>query len=650
MQNKRIPKTNHLFFVLFTYLLFKNGLENIFPILKQFYLDELVLVIMFSLLVVTQVKQKKEFYMIEYIILWLYLFVIFIGFLGNSLFHFQSYSIAVLDIILLSKFIIGYFFGRIYFTKDSLYELIPSLHKYVNVVTSLLFFLLIVNIFFHIWPSYETRFGFPIQQLFFSHSTYLTSVSVVCLIIFFLKRAKYDVVFIAMNLVLIIAAGRNKGLIFLGIYLLVLLFLFVFKKVNLSILIFSGSVLLILFQNVIFERLLSSETSARYILYTKSLEAAIRFFPLGGGFGTFGSNASVINYSSLYSELGLTSLFGFTEENGNYLMDSFFAMILGQFGFIGFGLILIVFSLFLVLIKKNGVFLEFNLLLFSYVILSMITENFISSTFGIIAFLFFGIMIGTNKRKKIKETREDIHMGETISFKNLVGMLKKKLPIIILSIIASIFIGVGINYFVITPEYKSTVQVIATQDFDNQILQNTEVQANIQLVNTYNEMIKSPYILEKVASEIDGRYSVPELMKMVEVKNETNSQVINISIVAKDKKAAAQLVTIVAEKFKKHSPDVLKSGQITILSKSEYNTFSTRKNPVFYLAISAVIGIVFGIMLAILLSVMDTTLKNEEDIINELEVPMLGSIGKIENQIKKKAKKKRGEKNDKFKK
>lgn len=641
MQNKQTSTKNILFFVLFTYLLFNNGLSNLFPFLKQFYLDELIVVSMVFLLIDTQIKSKKELYMIEYLILWLYLLLILIGILGNGLFHFQSFNSAALDGILLSKFLIGYFFGRIYFTKDSLDEIIGPLHRYVKIVISLLFFILVMNIFFNIWPSYEYRFGFPIQHLFFSHSTYLTSVAVVCLIIFFIKYEKPDIFFIIMNSVIIIAAGRNKGLIFLGIYMLVVLFLFILKKVNLAILFFSTSVLIFFFQNTIFERLLSSETSARYLLYSKAFEVAAHYFPLGGGFGTFGSMASVVNYSSLYSELGLEKVHGFTEENGSYLMDSFFAMIMGQFGFIGFGLILIIFSLFLLLIKKKNIFLEFNLLLFSYVILSMITENFISSTFGIMSFLFFGIMIGTNKRKKIKRTREDIRMEETQSIKNIIGMLKKKFNIIILSTVTSIFIGVVMNYFFITPEYKSTVQVIATQDLENQILQNTEVQANIQLVNTYSEIIKSPYILEKVANEIDGLYSVAELVKMIEVQNETDSQVINISILAKDKKDAEKIVMIVAEKFQKYSPELLKSAKITILSKSEYNTISTRQTAIFYLAISAVLGLFFGITLAIVLSVMDTTIKIEEDIMNGLDIPILGSIGKIQNQSKSNSNKRR---------
>lgn len=648
MQNKQTSTKTILFFVLFTYLLFNNGLENIFPFLKQFYLDEVIVASMVVLLFATQIKNKKELFMIEYLIIWLYLLVVLIGIVGNVLFQFQSYSIAALDAILLSKFIIGYFFGRIYFTKDSLDEIVDPLHRYVKIVISLLFFTLVMNIFFSIWPSYEYRFGFPIQHLFFSHSTYLASVAVVCLIIFFLQYKKFDIFFIVMSSVLIIAAGRNKGLIFLGIYFLVLLFLFILQKVNLGILFFSGSILILFFQNTIFERLLSSETSARYLLYSKSFEAAMHYFPLGGGFGTFGSKASLITYSSLYSELGLEKVHGFTEENGSYLMDSFFAMIVGQFGFIGFGLILIIFSLFLVMIKKKNVFLEFNLLLFSYVILSMITENFISSTFGIMAFLFFGIMIGTNK-KKIKRTGEDMCMEETLSMRILTEILRKKFKVIILSMLTSVFIGAGMNYFFITPEYKSTVQVIATQDVDSKILQNTEVQANIQLVNTYSEIIKSPYILEKVANEIDGLYSVPELAEMIEVKNETDSQVINISILAKDKKVAERIVTFVAEKFRKYSPDVLKSGQITILSKSEYNTFSTRKTPFFYLAISVVLGLFFGITLALLLSVIDTTIKIEEDIFNELEIPFLGSIGSIQKQSKSSSSK-RGKSNGKIKK
>lgn len=214
---------------------------------------------------------------------------------------------------------------------------------------------------------------------------------------------------------------------------------------------------------------------------------------------------------------------------------------------------------------------------------------------------------------------------------------------IILSVVVSALLGAGISTFILTPEYKSTIQVIASQDFDSQIMQNTEVQANIQLVSTYNEIIKSPFILEKVSEEMDGLYSVAELMTMIQVRNETNSQIINISMVSDDRKVAAELVTLTAETFQEYGSSVMKIEDITIISKSKYNTVSTRKHPVVYVLIASVCGLFFGITLVFILSMLDTTLKNEEDIYTNLGLPMLGSIGKIE--YKNEMAKKRGSKN-----
>lgn len=618
-----------LSFLLFTYFLFANALETLLPVIKQLYLDEMLLIVMVAVITLTQWRIKKNLHISEYIILGCYLFLIGIGLFGNFLYGYQGYKIFMLDILLLSKFMISYFYGRICFSSEYMNELLPSLYRYVQILSVGLFSALVLNILFSIWPSGETRFFFPIQNLFFSHSTYLTSVVVFCLLIFLIKRKKIDFIFISFNLVLIFAAGRNKGFIFLGIFLLVFILQSFGKKVNMLAFFSGGIVLYLVFQNVIAERLLSSETSARYVLYSKSFELAAKYFPIGAGFGTFGSKASLINYSPLYNELGFTKIFGFTELDSNYLTDSFFAMIIGQFGILGLSLIGIIFVLFFRLLTRSKNYLEFKLVLFAYILLSMITENFISSTFGMFVFLLIGMLVGESIQQK-NEIGDERRLEEMVSFKKIGGVLRKKCKMIILSVVISALFGAGVSTFILTPEYKSTIQVIASQDFDSQIMQNTEVQANIQLVSTYNEIIKSPFILEKVSEEMDGLYSVAELMKMIQVRNETNSQIINISMVSEDSKVAAKLVTLTAKTFQEYGSSIMKIKDITIISKSKYNTVSTRRHPAVYVLIASVCGLFFGIVLAFILSMLDTTLKNEEDIYTNLALPLLGSIGKIE--------------------
>ena len=51
------------------------------------------------------------------------------------------------------------------------------------------------------------------------------------------------------------------------------------------------------------------------------------------------------------------------------------------------------------------------------------------------------------------------------------------------------------------PEYEANTQVLVNQKEKNSELMAQEVQSNIQLVNTYSEILKSPRILDEVAKK-----------------------------------------------------------------------------------------------------------------------------------------------------
>lgn len=220
-------------------------------------------------------------------------------------------------------------------------------------------------------------------------------------------------------------------------------------------------------------------------------------------------------------------------------------------------------------------------------------------------------------------------MEESISLSKVIQLLKSKSYLIFIFTIVGLFIGMIFSFMLLTPNYRSTVQVIVTQDNDNQIIQNTEVQANIQLVNTYNEIIKSPFIIEKVVADLGGEYTVSELSQRIKVSNETNSQVINISADAESRQKSVVIANVVAEKFKENASEVMKVGAIHILSNSKYSTSSTRKSLFMYIGISGVLGLVSGIITSFLIIALDTTLKTEDDILEQLSIPVLGTIGKI---------------------
>lgn len=73
----------------------------------------------------------------------------------------------------------------------------------------------------------------------------------------------------------------------------------------------------------------------RYLFFYYGGKTANTYFPFGSGFATFGSDQAARNYSRLYYQYGFNSLFGMNTKDGSFLSDTFWPMAIGQFGWIG---------------------------------------------------------------------------------------------------------------------------------------------------------------------------------------------------------------------------------------------------------------------------------------------------------------------------
>ena len=57
----------------------------------------------------------------------------------------------------------------------------------------------------------------------------------------------------------------------------------------------------------------------------------------------------------------------------------------------------------------------------------------------------------------------------------------------------------NLHILIVQPKYEASTQVLVNQKEKDKDIMAQQVQSNIQLVNTYSEILKSPRILDKVA-------------------------------------------------------------------------------------------------------------------------------------------------------
>ncbi|MCM3179158.1 YveK family protein [Cytobacillus horneckiae] len=223
-------------------------------------------------------------------------------------------------------------------------------------------------------------------------------------------------------------------------------------------------------------------------------------------------------------------------------------------------------------------------------------------------------------------------MEETISLKELFLTLKKRIVLIISIVLAAVMISGVVSYFILTPIYQSSTQILVNQAKEDQQYSTTEVQTNLQLINTYNVIIKSPAILDIVKHELNLSESTRQLNEKITVQSEQNSQVVNISVQDESPEQAAAIANKTAEVFQKEIANIMKINNVTILAKAEVgeNQSPVKPQPLLNIAIALVVGLMAGVGLSFLLEYLDNTVKNEEDIEKVIGLPLLGKIATID--------------------
>lgn len=224
-------------------------------------------------------------------------------------------------------------------------------------------------------------------------------------------------------------------------------------------------------------------------------------------------------------------------------------------------------------------------------------------------------------------------MEETISLYDIFKVLKKRIVLILSITIISTLAAAIISFYVLTPIYQASTQILVNQktsEQQNQI-QTTDIQTNLQLINTYNVIIKSPVILSKVIEILDLNTTPSALSNQITVSNANNSQVVNISVQDEQAYLAVDIANTVAQVFQEKIKELMNVDNVNILSPAELpeNPSPVKPNKMLNMAIALVIGLMVGVGLAFLLEYLDTTIKTEQDVEELLGLPILGFVSKI---------------------
>jgi capsular polysaccharide biosynthesis protein len=234
-------------------------------------------------------------------------------------------------------------------------------------------------------------------------------------------------------------------------------------------------------------------------------------------------------------------------------------------------------------------------------------------------------------------------LKDMLSIQDILLNIKKRLLLILSLTIGLVIIAGLISYYLLEPTYQSTSQfIVIQQQNDNMQVNVSEIETQLEFMNTYKEILKSPSILEQVIGEMRLSITPEELGKQVQVSSGENSQVITVSATGASPMFAAELANLVVEKFQSTIVSIMRVENIYILSKANPSLSEEpiQPRPVINMIVAGFIGLATGIGLALLLEFMNTKVKTEADI-EALGITVLGSITVFGKKAGKRTKKRR---------
>ncbi|KAF0413145.1 chain-length determining protein [Pediococcus acidilactici] len=241
---------------------------------------------------------------------------------------------------------------------------------------------------------------------------------------------------------------------------------------------------------------------------------------------------------------------------------------------------------------------------------------------------------------------------QQISIDQVLGTLRKHIGLIFASTFIITLLAALVTFFVITPKYSATSQILVNRKLSDDMAgaQLQQTQADVQMINTYKDIITSPTVLREADEKLTGlpgyKSGVDSLKGSISISSQQNSQVFSINAKSTNPNTAAKMANETAKVFKRKVVKIMNINNVSIVSKAVPNNNPISPRPKLNITAGIVIGFLLGIVLAFLREFSDRTVTSEEFLTEELGLKGLGIISEIdENEIRRKITPKIGDNN-----
>ena len=227
-------------------------------------------------------------------------------------------------------------------------------------------------------------------------------------------------------------------------------------------------------------------------------------------------------------------------------------------------------------------------------------------------------------------------MEEEIELRQYWDVLRKRwMIVVLLPLIAALTSGV-ISFFVIKPVYQASTTLIVGKKASEagqaatQMLDNTVLQANLQLAKTYATIAQSRTVEQNVIKNLNLSLTVGGLDSMISINPVKTTEILEIQVNNTNPELAASIANTMAQEFSKAVIEIKKVDSVSIVDTAVTPDKPVKPNKKLNILIAFVVGLIAAVGIVFLLEYLDNTLKTSSDVEKLLGIPVLGVIPNYE--------------------
>lgn len=199
----------------------------------------------------------------------------------------------------------------------------------------------------------------------------------------------------------------------------------------------------------------------------------------------------------------------------------------------------------------------------------------------------------------------------------------------ILWIVLAAILGGGISFagtrVLMTPMYESTTTMLVLTS-ETTLSSLSELQLGTQLTNDYEILTKSRAVLETVIENLNLNLGYEQLNNMVSISNPEDSRIMEITLTYPDPEEAKTIVDEIASVTSEFIGDQMEGIPPKIIDQGEVPSGPSSPSVSRNTLLGTLLGIVVSCGIITVITVMDDTIRTEEDIEYYLGIPTLASV------------------------